>query len=191
MNATTTTPETDPLAGLYGIDVPGTEKVITMWSREKFNASDAYAEQMAELRHGMDNIKDGNILAAVAADSNVALGLVLQDAETATDIIEYAQQELPPLIFRAWILSDYYAERMGQTNVLCGGVFETVYERDGIQFLGNMLLQLLKIAERKQCVADGLPYEGPATIDGAALIEYAESLRDEYELDFCYPGRKH
>lgn len=181
MNATT-----DSNAGFYDIDVPGTNKVLTSDTREWFTASDAYAEEMDDIRHGMDHIKDETLLAAVTADKLATLGVILRDAETAADIIEYAQQELPNLIFHAWILSDYYAERTGNTTVHDDSIFEWVYADNGIRFLRYMLLQLLNIAERKNCVANGVPYEGSAIISSTGLIEWAESLRDEHNLNFWF-----
>lgn len=187
MNATTTPDvQTDPFAGTYAIDVPGTNRTLVSCTREWFNASDLYTEQMDDIRHGMGDIKDENLLAAVTADSMVTLGVILRDAETATDTVEYAQQEIPNLIFHAWILSDYYAERTGLNTVHNESIFEWVQTDNGIQFLGYMTLQLLNIAERKNCVANGVAYEGPTIISSTGLIEGAESLRDEHNLNFWF-----
>lgn len=179
-----TNPVDEPLAETYTIDIPGTDKVLTLVTRDSYNSSTLHREMMSVARYDNDRFKDDSLLAAVTMDTMESLGLILQDAENASDIVEFAQQEIPYLIYNAWDMSDYYAERTGITTVYTDSIYEWVYADNGSRFISYMVLQLLSIAERKNCVAKGVPYEGPTIINSRECLDWAESLCDEHGLIF-------
>lgn len=126
----------------HQIQIPGTNEVLLLPTRDSLRGADEYAKTMDWVRTHLADIKNTDRPQAATENLDMMLAFVLYNAAGAADMIAYIQHNVPALLGHAWLLDDYCARELGVEGVFKGYKYE-IYEHGGIQFACALMMQLL------------------------------------------------